>query len=107
MLRLFVDLFSGGASFFFFPFFSLLLLFVAISNPKGHDSTQATAQIFERVIKNRLGKQIIDCFLFLFFLFKSICKHKQAALRSQKGSETVNVLSVRLDFLPHCVCVCV
>ena len=71
MLRLFVDLFSGGASFFFFFFFSffLLLLFVAISNPKGHDTTQATAQIFERVIKNRLGKQIIDCFLFLFFSF--------------------------------------
>lgn len=42
--------------------FSLLLLFVAISNPKGHDSAQATAQIFERVIKNHLGKQIIDCF---------------------------------------------
>lgn len=57
MLRLFVDLFSGGAS--FFP----LLLFVAISNPKGHDSTRATAQIFERVIKNHLGKQIIDRFL--------------------------------------------
>lgn len=93
MLRLFVDLFSGGAFFFFFFF---LLLFVAISNPKGHNSTQAMAQIFERVIKNRLGKQIIDCFF--FFLFLSICKHKQAALRSQKGSETVNILSVNVDF---------
>lgn len=65
MLRLFVDLFSGGAFFFFSP---PLLLFVAISNPKGRDSTQATAQIFERVIKNRLGKQIIDS----FFLNQSV-----------------------------------
>lgn len=37
---------------------------MAISNPKGHHSTQATAQIFEGVIKNRLGKQIIDCFCY-------------------------------------------
>lgn len=71
---------------------------MAISNPKGHDSTQATAQIFERVIKNRLGKQIIDCFLFFpLFFFLSMCKQKQAALRSQKGSETVNILSDNSD----------